>query len=373
MALLHLFHRALPGVVRVVTVDHGLRPESATEAAGVASFCAGQGISHSILKWHGPAAQGNLMDQARRARLGLMTTWAKAADVGHILLGHTADDNAESFLMNLARQAGIDGLSGMRPDWQERGIHWHRPLLAVSRADLRAYLTRNAVAWIDDPSNDNPRFTRVKARRALQALVPLGITVEALTQTIANLADGRQVVTLATAQAAAAMTDEAGALWMPRETLARLEPEIARRLLSGAVQWMNGIGYAPRGSQLGALQERLAQGDSAQLGGVRFLLRKDHLLITREARAAMGPVPLSATWDHRWRIHGPAAGHHIRALGPDGLRACPNWRDHGPREALLVTPAVWSAETLIAAPLAGNPGQYRAELTQGLTQFILSH
>lgn len=374
MALLHLFHRVFPGAVQAVTVDHGLRVESAKEAADVAAFCAALGISHRILKWDGPAPQGNLMDQARRARLALMADWAKAAGVGHILLGHTADDNAESFLMNLARQAGLDGLSGMRPDWQEAGIHWHRPLLAVSRAALRAYLTRNQVAWVDDPSNDNPRFTRVKARRAMGALAPLGITVETLSSTIANLADARQVMTHATAKTAAAMAERAGALCLPCETFAQLDPEIARRLLASAIQWMNGGGYAPRGSQIAQLQVRLTDGAEAQLGGVRFGQLNGSLTITREVRAVQGAVRFGQPWDHRWQVSGPvAAGVEIRALGAEGLSLCPAWRDHGPREALLVTPAVWQGEGLIAAPLAGNPGQYRAELTQRLTHFILSH
>ena len=161
MALLHLMHRrAVEGgpPVAAVTVDHGLRPESAAEAAGVAAFCAARGIPHQTLRWQGPSETGNLMDQARRARLRLIAAWAQGAGgpgIGHVVLGHTADDQAESFLMNLGRAAGIDGLSGMRPAWHEQGIHWARPLLGHSRAALRDYLRRHGLPWVDDPSNDN--------------------------------------------------------------------------------------------------------------------------------------------------------------------------------------------------------------------------
>jgi tRNA(Ile)-lysidine synthase len=378
MALLHMALRLrghLGWSVAAVTVDHGLRAESAAEAAGVAAFCQGQGILHHILRWQGPEARGNLMDQARRARFSLIADWARACDIGDVLLGHTADDNAESFLMNLARQAGIDGLSGMRSGWSENGIVWHRPLLTLRRADLRAYLTRNAVAWIDDPSNDNERFTRVKARRALEALAPLGITAEKLGATIGNLAEARQVLRRATACAAEAhISENGGALSMAPEALVGLDAEISRRLLSGIIRWMGGAGYAPRGSQLDTLLKALTRGESAQLGGVRFRQSRGRVEIAREARAVMGAVPFGALWDHRWRVLGPALpGLEIGALGAAGLQACPDGRRHGSRAALTVTPALWAENRLIAAPFAGMAGPYRAELTQPLVQFILSH
>ena len=377
MALLHMTLRARPHLgwkVSAVTVDHGLRLESADEAAKVAAFCARQGILHQTLRWQRPAGPGNLMDQARRARFSLLAEWCKAQGIGDTLLGHTADDEAESFVMNLARSAGIDGLCGMRRDWIDLGIHWHRPLLPASRADLRAYLTRYGVAWIDDPSNDNPRFTRVKARRALAALAPLGITGATLSETISHLAAARQVLVRTTADLAAGMQDPYGALRIRLDVLAALQAEIARRLLAQAIRWVGGAGYPPRGAQLDALQQRLAKGADAQLGGVRFQQRKGSLHITREPRAAMGAVPLGLVWDHRWHIIGPARpGLNIRALGADGLRLCPDWRAHGPREALTASPAVWHGERLISAPLAGFGPEYSAMLSQGFIDFILSH
>jgi tRNA(Ile)-lysidine synthase len=113
MALLVAAQAAFPSRIAAVTVDHGLRPASADEARAVAAFCAGRGIAHSVLRWQGPKPTGNLMDQARRARILLISDWAKAQGIGDVLLGHTADDNAESLVMNLARSAGLDGLSGI--------------------------------------------------------------------------------------------------------------------------------------------------------------------------------------------------------------------------------------------------------------------
>ena len=132
VALLHLTWRAAAATgakVFAVTVDHTLRPESGAEAQGVSELCEGLGVPHDVLVWrHGDIA-GNLPDQARRARYDLIAGWARDRGIGHVGLGHTMDDQAETVLIGLARAAGVDGLSGMRLLWQDRGLTWARPLL----------------------------------------------------------------------------------------------------------------------------------------------------------------------------------------------------------------------------------------------------
>lgn len=373
MALLHLLHRA-GHRCHAVTVDHGLRPEAAAEAAQVAGFCATLGVSHDTLRWQGPGETGNLMDQARRARLTLMAQWAKGRGLAHIALGHTADDNAESFLMNLARASGLDGLSGMRPHWQEQGIHWHRPLLGQGREALRAYLRKQGIDWIDDPSNDNDRFTRVKARRALKALHPLGITVARLNETILNLSTAQSALIRAAAQAAEAFEEQVGGLRIAQVTFRDWPEDIRRRLLMAAIRWMGGADYPPRAAQMQHLMQTLDQGRDATLAGLRFRCRKDHITLTREPRAVMAAVPFGQVWDHRWHITGPAApGMTVAALGPEGLAQCPDWRALAPREALIVSPAIWQGGRLIAAPLARKEADWGATLQPSFGMFILAH
>ncbi len=375
-ALLHLLHRvAEPAghVLHAVTVDHGLRPEAAAEAAAVAGFCAALGVPHETLRWAGPDATGNLMDQARRARMRLMADWARSRGIGHIALGHTADDQAESFLINLSRAAGLDGLAGMRAAWTRDGVCWTRPLLGQTRAALRAYLRRNGVTWIEDPSNDNDRFTRVRARRALQALTPLGITVDRLTTSIHNLAMAQDAVIAATVQAAGAIVETAGSLHLRRDALFCCPPEIRRRLLTRMIRWMNGSDYPPREAQVRQLEQALHDNRDATLGGVRFRSRDAAITVSREPRAVMGPVPLGQVWDHRWQVAGPGNAE-VRALGACGLQQLPEWRKSGlSRDAALVCPAVWQGETLLAAPLVASCENYTATLTASFTLFLISH
>lgn len=384
VALLHLMHRLSVQKgwqVQAVTVDHGLRPEAAAEAAAVARLCADLGVPHRICKWTGPEATGNLMDQARRARFALVADWAQGAGIGHVVMGHTADDQAESFLMGLTRASGVDGLSGMRKEWRDKGLVWLRPMLALSRADLRGYLRGQEIEWVDDPTNEDQTYARVRARKALIVLQDLGIDAAGLAQVSDHLDMVRQALTDAVAAAAHGAEDGTGALRFDRAQVLALPEEVQRRLWIAALRWISGAQYPPRAAGLAAVQQAIAQGRSAVLGGCRFRVTKSAVSVLREANAVAGlQGPSDAVWDGRWHLTGPHAPDlRLRALGATGLAQCKtvlgkDWRPTGAlREALLVSPAVWRNEVLIAAPVAGFAGGWTAGLGQSFHDFILSH
>lgn len=380
MALLHLLHRAAPKAglrLHCVTVDHGLRTESKAEAEGVANFCAGLGVTHETLHWDGPTVSGNLMDQARRARLTLIADWARGRGIAHVAIGHTADDLAESFLMNLSRAAGLEGLSGMRQAWDEQGVHWVRPLLGQSRQPLRNYLRRNGLSWIDDPSNENPKYQRVRARQAMRDLRPLGVTAETIGQSIAHLSAANEALSQITAGVAAEFRETAGGLYITKEILWHQPAEIRRRLLNGMIRWIGGSDYPPRAHQLARLEGLLQQGRDATLGGTRFRHKNGQVLALREARAAQGAAPVGEVWDNRWLVTGKtgaATGAEVRALGAAGLAQIPDWRETGLlRDAALVLPGIWQQDRLISAPYFGFGKGYSATIRFSFHRFLLSH
>lgn len=379
MASLHLMARAASQkgwALQAVTVDHALRTESAAEAAQVAEVCTGLGVPHTTLTWTHGAVAGNLMDAARQARYGLMADWAGREEISHIILGHTADDQAETFLMGLARSAGIDGLIGMNRRFDQRQARFVRPFLAVQRAVLRRYLQRHGLGWIDDPSNENTRFTRVKARRALEILKPLGITVETLATVMANLTEVQGAVVAVTAGAAERICSaQAGEVVFDRILWREEGHEVQRRLLIAALRWVSGAGYAPRGAGVARVVEAIDAGRDTTLAGCRIRMSDGTFRVVREPRDVGGPCLPGQLWDGRWLVKGPfAAGQELRALGADGLRQCKGWKELGySRDSLLVSPAVWYGEALIAAPLAGFGAEFHARIVAPFNQFVLSH
>lgn len=348
--------------VSAVTVDHGLRPEAVAEAAQVAALCARLGVEHSVLRWR-PTTRGNLQQEARRARLRLIGGWAEGR-VDAVILAHTRDDQAETLLMRLARGSGVDGLSAMAEARVAQGTLWLRPFLAVSRAAMRDVLAARGVTWVDDPSNEDQRFLRVRARKALVALASLGIEAEGLAATATRLRRVRAALDAVTDEAMQRhLHEESGTARLDREVLA-LAPEIRDRLFTGLLMAMSGAEHRPRQEAL----QRLIDGGGTLMGCV-LVDEGAHLRLYREPRAVAGlSVASTGLWDRRWRACGPGTGV-IRALGQRGLAQLsaqaraglhPHWRETGLSPAVLAgLPAIWSEESLIAAPLALWPQKWQ--------------
>lgn len=364
--------------LHAATVDHGLRPESADEAAAVAALCARLGVPHETLSAGAlKAMAGNLPAAAREARLARLADWAGRRGLAAVLLGHTMEDQAETLLMRLGRGAGTEGLAAMEPAVRLHGVVWLRPALGVRRQDLRALLRAEGVGWAEDPTNEDPAFDRVKARRALGTLAPLGVTVEGLARSAAHLRRQRRVLERAMARLAADARSF-GALGEARLDVAAMTAEdedTALRLLADTLVRVSGLVYRPRFDALAAVWEGLRAGPArkATLAGCLILPSPPSVTVCREPAACEGPRPLESEgrlWDRRWRITfaGPwPAGTRIAALGENGLAALRKAAEAGawsappawaaaPREARLTTPALWSAREsgarLLAAPSA---------------------
>ncbi len=383
VALLHLLCRAFASdavSIHAVTVDHGLRPEAAQETQGVAVCAARLGVSHDILRWDRWDGQGNLQDQARRARYDLLQGWAVENGIATIALGHTADDQAETVLMRLARGAGVSGLSGMSAERSLGEVVLVRPMLAISRADLRTYLRALGESWAEDPSNQDLRFDRIKAREALRDLEPLGVTQASLSMVARNMTHAREALNWHVHDVAKRIIQiDAGDIVVPRAEFLGLPYETRRRLLVGAVNWINVSDYGPRRAAVEHVLTALDRGAAGSVGGCLVLKQGRTFRICREYNAVRHLVStLTEVWDQRWRISGSTlAGAEVRALGEAGLQECEEWRATGrPMAALLATPAIWAGSRLIAAPLARDEQKWQVKLKIGQEGFLgslLSH
>ncbi|MFO1142553.1 MAG: tRNA lysidine(34) synthetase, partial [Amaricoccus sp.] len=281
--------------------------------------------------------------------------------IGAVALGHTLDDQAETVLLRLARGSGVDGLSAMAPATRAWGILWLRPLLGVRRAALRDWLSGQGVGWAEDPSNEDPRFDRVRVRAALPALERLGLGPERLAATARNLARARAALEQATAVLARQAVEEgpAGDLALDPAALAGAPEEIRLRLLAAAVGWVSGAVLRPR---LVRLEAALAAIETGRIGhgltlhGCVLRARGGRIAVRREPARTAPAMPIgTGCWDGRWKLVGrppEGPGLLVGALGAGGLGRLGALPAGIARETLATTPAVWRAGELVAAPLA---------------------
>jgi len=262
LALLLLTHALLGERCVAATVDHGLRPEAAEEAAWVADLCAARGIDHAVLRGPLPERTGhtaNLSARARALRYELLQAHADAVGATQIATAHHADDQVETLIMRLNRGAGVGGLAGVRAT-SGRVI---RPLLGWRRAELAAVVTAAGIVAVEDPSNVSDRFDRARLRKHLAAIDwidPSRVAASAAALADAEEAIGWMVRQLGTDRIAA----EGDSLLLDPSYLPF---ELVRRLVELCVRQIDPTAEI-RGSALVRMVKALESGETAMLGDV---------------------------------------------------------------------------------------------------------
>lgn len=355
LALLLLLHDHLsrhdPAArLLAVTVDHGLRPESAAEARQVASLCAAHGIAHETAVWRGTKPRTGLGAAAREARYGLLADAAARFGADIVLAGHTRDDQAETLAMRAARGEGA-GLAGMAAATLFDSRIWIvRPLLGLRRQALRGWLAARGVTWIDDPTNEDPAFERARVRRALSEE-----EVEALAQRAQSEGAARQAL----AGAAALLVDRFAA--RPAPGLLRLDHALfedavdrkaAHLALRALLASAGGTPHLPDAARVGALHARLAAGERLRATLSRAVVdaRREVVYLRREARD-LPTVALAGgglIWDGRHRVAVRAG-----AEGAEGWTVAP--LGHERADEMCPAAAAGVPRSLARAALAAEP------------------
>lgn len=375
--------------VLVLTVDHGLRSESAGEAEWVAREAQRLSLAHTTLLWSGAKPRTGIQEAARAARYALMCEHIGREPLPRprqILLAHHLDDQAETVLMRLARGSGVDGLSGMRQVEQriwlrlahpveERAIELVRPLLGVPRRRLEATLKAAGAEWLEDPSNADARYERVRLRAAVRERQTLGLGSDMLALTAQRLASARSALESAQHELARVAVDLHGGAWAGIDTrvLADAPQELTLRLLSSVIGAFGGRAEQPGRAQVEDLIHRLRSPGAAAMTlggaviepGLKLKTAGRHLdpvvAIWREpGRRPLPKVQLEpgqgVFWDRRFYLGlAPESRQPVRveALGQAGFarlkRAHPTLRQLPiPAAAAAALPAFWSGDRLLA-------------------------
>ncbi len=349
-----------------LTVDHGLRSESAAEAQHVANLCKALGIEHHLLRWQPPALTHAIQQQARDARYGLLTSWCQQQHVLHLLTAHHQGDQAETLFFRLARGSGLDGLASMPAISYHANMRLLRPLLAFSKQQLLETLAARKLEWVEDPSNRSLNYTRNSIRAQLQAVQqPERLRAEAaeLTQRLGIIRHHLETG-LASQLAKAVSVFPGGYATVDTSAFLSLAPEYALRLLTDLMQTLGGDSYRLRSEKIARLyQDMCAVGSFTRrtLGGLVLVWqeRSNSFLFCREPKAAGASLTLTPglpqLWDQRFQVsHTSKNPLRVAALGTKGARIIKDLNHKAalsvPKSALICFPAFWRLEELVAVP-----------------------
>jgi tRNA(Ile)-lysidine synthase len=338
------------GEALALVVDHGLRAESAAEAAWAAAALAGFGVPARVLRLDGLARGPGLAERARRARRAALLGACVEAGLADLLLGHHAGDQAETVLMRRLAGSGADGLAGMAAVAAHGPCRLLRPLLGVAPGRLRATLRQAGLGWVEDPSNRDPAALRTRLRERLAGSgEAAGLLAEAR-----GFAQRRQA-----AEAACAAVLARVAVLRPEGFAVMAPGPWPAAALAAVLRTVGGRAY-PVGA---AAVARLAGAPrAATLGGVRLLpagrLGPGWLLV-REAAAMAAPVAAGrgAVWDGRFRVVGEGdAALTLGALGDDARQGAGSGLPAAVRRTL---PALRRDGRVVAVPHEADNGAWR--------------
>lgn len=320
----------------VLTVDHRLQPQSGDWTRACAATAHRLGLTFRALAWTGGKPATGLPAAARAARHALIADAARADGARVVLMGHTADDVAEARLMRAEGSTTPDAREwSPSPAWpQGRGVFLLRPLLGLSRGNIRAWLAARGERWIDDPANDDAAYARVRARRALAG----GAT-----------APDAKPTASAAALALACRPDASGGFGVGRAELRAAEPQVLVRFVAAACLCAAGTDRPPARKRVVRLAGRLTHMAPfvATLAGARIEADAAGVRFRREpgeaARGGLRPLSLAAgetgVWDGRFEI---AAARTMKVIAA-GRTTLPTAGE----EPVEATPLTW--DRLLAA------------------------
>jgi len=357
-----------PPRLTVLTVDHALRRESEEEVRLVCERARSLGLPCHILRREGPRPRSGVQQAARAARYALLGGWC-AAHGAALATAHHLEDQAETFLMRLARGSGMDGLAAMHAETllETSGTTLLRPLLDIPRARLSATVHAAGMDWIEDPSNADASYERVRMRRLLPRLAEAGIAARDIARSCRRLHRASEALKEWSASFLSGhLLCHAAHGWgeVPLQPLLQLPQEVRLRVLAGLLRT---FGH-PRRLRLAALErldDWLAHGTTRAhvLGGARLVRRRRVLVVGREPGRLQAHTPLEPDreeilWDVRFLVrvpspHPPLLILPLNAIGlPDDFPVRPSGI---PAFAWQTLPVICSAEdrSPLACPAAG--------------------
>lgn len=308
-----------------LTIDHTLRPESSKEAEQVHEWLTHKGIHHVTLTWNHDPILNNIQERAREARYQLLINYCIDHTIPYICTAHHQNDQWETFMMRLSHGSGLRGLAGIPIQHKHRDITILRPFLKVQPSVLKTYLREKGQSWIEDPSNQNTTFERIRWRQQAPALAPLGITPEVIEKVSEKLHQAAEAIEWAALEwmkhhtqwhkGLKFMRCDMSLNTLPETLTKRIMLEIASRVRATSITSSH-VRHS-----MNASYERLCTLPFRPftMGGCYWMYYKGQLIVVREWDKCPTETVISQpmTYDHRFKLSTLPIGVKIRPMGKE--------------------------------------------------------
>ena len=245
LALVISISRIFPNVLAIM-VNHNLRPTAAQEIAQTAATLEKFGIKYVIKEWDGNVKK-NLENDARNARYKLLIDTCKAQKIKYLCIGHHANDQVETFFLNLARGSGLDGLCAMPVVKMAENVAIIRPMLDLAKEVCRSYLRALHVDWCEDESNQDRHYKRNNIRFLLEQIEDKNLILQRTKQTIKTLQEAKfaldEIVDTAINRI---ISQDKNGISFARNDFMRLTPYIQKSVLTRCIMNVSGRTYKLR-------------------------------------------------------------------------------------------------------------------------------
>lgn len=284
-----LMMKVLGHDVEALHFNHKLRPEADDEALWLQHTLSRYGISCHVGAWEDTVKPTqNIQKHARAARYGFFKSMAEAHGYSGIYIAHTKDDQLETFWLRLAHGSGLKGLGlPLKPISKTAGLRLYRPLLSCERQSLRNWLQGQGQPWLEDPSNSNEAFYRIRVRHMLPTLESWGLGADTIFPLMESCAKAEQKAQKSVAEIVAkTLREDNGKMFINNSLFD--EPEVLKkRFIIHLCQQYGGESYPPRSHKITRLLSGLAAGKTMPLGKLVFRPQKGSILVEKTAREGL--------------------------------------------------------------------------------------
>ena len=357
--------------IHILTINHDLRKGSKEETLFVRKEADKLGLKVSILTWKGKKPKSGIQEKARKKRHNLLFNYCKKNYISDLFFAHHLDDQIENFIFRMFRGSGIVGLTSFSNFSKIDKINLIRPLIETPKSDLLLFAKKQKIEWIEDPSNLNLDFDRVKIRNVLKNFYDSGFDKKLFLKSIRKLKSINEDIESLTKDYITKYIEVYENIYViiKKEFFSNSPKEIQMRVIKNCISFFAPEQlYSPKDIKIINILNWIKcnpKVDSKTLGGTLFKKNNNVIILYKEVNklSHIKPVNISKSefksWDNRFLVKSNVKiDGKISYLGPEGVKILKSKKidvnkakKNAPIAAIYSSPAIWQKKRLISAPI----------------------